>query len=124
MFSFVSAVKKATVKKNNKKLKDNEVLNWYVCSQKCKLGIGLNVCLYCLLIVLNDYRHISCRMTSTFVGNDSDKNAKGIKKKKKTIINNENALSQNKLKLTGDIISFVNTSKFSKRNNETSTVRE
>lgn len=45
-------------------------------------------------------------------------------KKKKTIINNENAPSQNKLKLTGDIISFVNTSKFSKRNNETSTVRE
>ena len=49
---------------------------------------------------------------------------KEFKKKKKTIINNENALSQNKLKLTGDIISFVNTSKFSKRNNETSTVRE
>ena len=49
---------------------------------------------------------------------------KELKKKKKTIINNENAPSQNKLKLTGDIISFVNTSKFSKRNNETSTVRE
>ena len=29
-----------------------------------------------------------------------------------------------KLKLTGVIISFVNTLKFSKRNNETSTVRE
>lgn len=61
-------------------------------------------------------------MTSTFVGNDSDKNAKGIFKK--AIINNQNAPSQNKLKLTGDIISFVNTLKFSKRNNETSTVRE
>ena len=70
----------------------------------------------------NDYRHISCRMTSTYVGNDSDKNAKGILKE--AIINNQNAPSQNKLKLTGVIISFVNTLKFSKRNNETSTVRE
>ena len=55
-------------------------------------------------------------MTSTFVGNDSDKNAKEIFKK--AIINNQNAPSQNKLKLTGDIISLVNTLKFSKRNND------
>ena len=77
-----------------------------------KLGIGLN----------NDYRHIACRITSNFVGNNWDKNAKGIIKK--AIINNQNAPSQNKLKLTGDIISLVNTLKFSNRNNETSTVRE
>ena len=77
-----------------------------------KLGIGLN----------NDYRHIACRITSNFVGNNWDKNAKGIIKK--AIINNQNAPSQNKLKLTGDIISLVNTLKFSKTNNETSTVRE
>ena len=44
--------------------------------------------------------------------------------KKKAIINNQNAPAQTKLKSTGDIISFVNTLKFSKRNNETSTVRE
>ena len=44
--------------------------------------------------------------------------------KKKAIIDNQNASSQNKLKLTGDIISLVNTLKFSNRNNETSTVRE
>ena len=71
----------------------------------------------------NDYRLIACRITSSFVGNNSDKNAKGIVKKK-AIINNQNAPSKNKLKLTGDIISLVNTLKFSKRNNETSTVRE
>ena len=77
-----------------------------------KLGMGLN----------NDYRYIAHRITSNFVGNNWDKNAKGIIKK--AIINNQNAPSQNKLKLTGDIISLVNTLKFSKRNNETSTVRE
>ena len=91
-----------------------------------KLGIGLNVCLYCLPIVLTMIigicMHIGCRITSDFVGNNSDKNAKGIIKK--GIINNQNAPSQNKLKFTGDIISLVNTLKFSNRNNETSTVTE
>ena len=46
----------------------------------------------------HDYRHIACRIKSTFVGKNSDwdKNAKGIVKKK--AIKEPNAPSQNKLK--------------------------
>ena len=61
----------------------------------------------------NDYRHIACRIKSTFVGKNSDwdKNGKGIVKKKWW--KNQMLLLKTNWSLTGDIISLVNTLKFS-----------
>ena len=61
----------------------------------------------------NDYRHIACRIKSTFVGKNSDwdKNGKGIVKKKWW--KNQMLLLKTNWSLTGDIISLVNTLEFS-----------